>query len=249
MNKSLVAILILGVLIVGCGKKFSKLFYREPATITVNEFDFDYLSAKLKIDYDGDKNLSGIANLRMRKDSVIWISLSPGLGVEVARMLITKDSISIIDKYNKKYIVTDFEKLSKKFDFNIQYSLVESLLLGNLISPYTNEKLKKIEEHYNYQQQLGNYSFTNAIGSKSMKLEKLHVQDTVSKSSILVNYGGFQLVEDQILPFIINASHTKGKSEVASTKVDIEYSKAEIEKKPLKFPFNVPQKYERNEAN
>ncbi|MFT6868421.1 MAG: hypothetical protein ACJA08_003275 [Cyclobacteriaceae bacterium] len=249
MNKSLVVILILGIIIAGCGKRFSKLFYREPTTIRVNEIDFDYFSGKLKIDYDGDKNLSGIANLRMRKDSVIWISLSPGFGVEVARILITKDSISVIDKFNKKYVVTDFAKLSKKFDFNIEYSLVESLLLGNLTTPYSNEKLKKTEEFYNYGQQFGNYNFSNSIGLKSMKLEMLHVVDTVSKSAIYVNYSDFQMVEDQILPFNIKAKHLKGKTGVTSTKVDIEYNKADIEKKPLKFPFNVPQKYERNEAD
>ena len=247
MNKGIIAIVIAGALIFGCNKKFTSLFHRDDSMIKVNEIEFDYFTGKMKVDFDGEKRLAGVANLRMKKDSVIWISLSPGLGVEVARILITRDSISFIDKFNKKYTVTDFKKLSKKFDFEIDYDLVESVVLGNLVSPYSRESLKKTDKFFSYDQQSGNYVLSNSIGTKSMKLEKLQVQDTVSKSSILVNYGGFQLVKDQILPFSIEAKLLIGKSTSASTRLDIEYSKAEIETKPIRFPFNVPQKYERNE--
>ncbi|MFY0601033.1 MAG: DUF4292 domain-containing protein [Cyclobacteriaceae bacterium] len=249
MNKSLLAILVLGIVTIGCNKKFSGIFHRDHSIIKVNEIGFDYFSGKMKLDFEGEKNLSGVANLRIRKDSVIWISLSPGLGVEVARILIAKDSVAIIDKFNKKYITSDFDKLSAKFGFDINYHLVESLMLGNLITPYSSEELVKSENAYEYEQWLGNFHLDNYIGAKTMKLERLQVQDTASNSSISVRYTDFQLVESQVLPFEIIAKLFKEGSKDASTRLDIEYSKAEIEKKPLKFPFNVPQKYERDEAD
>lgn len=249
MNKGFLFCLILLVSLFGCGKKLSGIFHRDHNHIKINEIDFDYFTGKLKIDFDGEKRLSGVANLRMRKDSIIWISLSPGLGVEVARILISKHSIEVLDKFNKKYIVTDFEKLTKKFGFDINYSLIESIFLGNLVTPYAAEKLTRVENAFQYEQQIGNYHIINSIGTKTMKLEKFQVQDSVSKSSVLVTYEGFQLVEDQILPFNIAAKLFKEPSNVASTRLDLEYSKAEIAKKPLKFPFNVPQKYTRDEIN
>ena len=33
-------------------------------------------------------------NVRMARDSVIWMSISPALGVEAARVLLTPDSVS-----------------------------------------------------------------------------------------------------------------------------------------------------------
>ena len=49
---------------------------------------------------------------RSKKDSVIWISVSPLLGIEVARLMITEDSVKILDKINNKYEVTSFESVS-----------------------------------------------------------------------------------------------------------------------------------------
>lgn len=248
MNKGLIAIVLIGLILIGCGEKLTNIFHRDHNFIKINEIDFDYFSGKMKIDFDGEKRLSGVANVRMKKDSVIWISLSPGLGVEVARILITHDSISVIDKFNKKYIITDFDKLSKKFSFDINYRLIESILLGNLITPHTTEKLVKLEQSFQYGQQINNFQLTNNIGIKSLKLEKLQIQDTVSKSMISINYNDFQLVEDQIMPFNISSKLYKDLADIASTKLDLEYNKAEIEKKEIKFPFNISQKYERDDS-
>ena len=69
-----------------------------------NFFDYEYLSAKTKItviNTDGKTEFS--ASVRIKKDSAIWISISPALGIEIVRVLITKDSIKIIDRFNKKY--------------------------------------------------------------------------------------------------------------------------------------------------
>ena len=38
------------------------------------------------------------ATVRMVPDSAVWMSLSPALGVEVARMLLTRDSLFVLSK-------------------------------------------------------------------------------------------------------------------------------------------------------
>ena len=37
-------------------------------------------------------------SVRMARDSAIWVSLSPALGVELARILLTPDSVQLISK-------------------------------------------------------------------------------------------------------------------------------------------------------
>ena len=64
-------------------------------------------SAKIKVETSDDKgkNPDITANVRMIKDSAIWISLSATiLGVEIYRTLITRDSIIILDKQKKEYM-------------------------------------------------------------------------------------------------------------------------------------------------
>ncbi|MEQ8546902.1 MAG: DUF4292 domain-containing protein [Cyclobacteriaceae bacterium] len=244
MNKYFTVFILL--LAVGCNQKLTNIFDISGDRIVVNEADFDYLTAKAKIDFeDGAKDISGIANIRMRKDSVLWISLSPGFGVEVVRALITTDSAFVIDKINKQYLTYSFEALSKKFDFDLNFKLLQSVILGNLIYPYKRERLIKSNEVYTYNQQVDQFKFENIIGATTMKLEKLRVDDTNTQNSISVTYGDFQLVEQQILPFLIKAQFDYAKEDKSPTKVGIEFKQSEIEKKPLKFPFNVPSKYDR----
>lgn len=233
-------------ILTGCSKKLSDIFDRNPGRLVVRDVTFDQLSAKAKINFDSEKNsLSSTANIRIRKDSIIWVSLSPGLGIEAARILITQDSIFVIDKVHKEYQKIGLHELSEKFDFDIDYQLVQALILGNLIYPYDREKVVRASPGYVYNQQQGSFYFENIIGAKTMKLEKLQVKDTVSENTISVNYGDFQLVGEQILPFKIAAKLQYKGGAKKDTEVEIEYRQAGIEKKPLKFPFNIPQKYER----
>lgn len=247
MNRWLGALLVALVVLSGCSKKFSDIFDRGGATaLMVNDAEFEYLSSKAKIDFDSDaSSVSGTANIRIQKDSILWISLSPGLGIEAARVLATTDSVSIIDKINKTYSTYSFRELSQKLDFEVTYHLLESVVLGNLMYPYDREKVVKNANTYVYRQQQGSFAFENIIGAVSMKLEKIQLMDTLSENTISVNYSDFQLVDEEVLPFRIQAMLTYAQKSKGPVNVNIEYKQTEIEKKPLKFPYNIPQRYER----
>ena len=246
MNSYKNAFLILMVfLLASCNKNIKNLFDRNTTTkLVVNEVNFDFLSAKAKVNFDGEKDYSLSSNFRMQKDSVIWMSLSLGLGLEVARVMITKDSISVLDKLNKDYKMIDYQTISKKYDFDINFNLIQSVILGNLIFPYDREQVVKNEDMYAYAQKTGNYQFENYIGALSMKLEKLNVKDYLTKNEISVRYDDFQLVGEEIFPFKIFTLLEYGSGKKKSTHIDIEFNKINIESKPLKFPFSVPQRYE-----
>ena len=70
-----------------------------------NRIKFTTFSAKIKVQYE-DKNGKQPdfnAFVRLYKDSVLWISISATfLSIEAFRILITKDSIIIVNKLNKE---------------------------------------------------------------------------------------------------------------------------------------------------
>lgn len=246
MSKYWGCLLFVLVLLSGCNRKLSDIFDRNTGRLMVRDVTFEQLSAKAKIDFDSkESGLSGTANIRIRRDSIIWVSLSPGLGIEAARVLITNDSIFVLDKVHKEYQQIGLNELSERFDFDINFQLIQAVVLGNLIYPYDREKVVRSASGFTYNQQQGSFYFENIIGAKTMKLEKLQVTDTVSENTFSVNYREFQLVEEQILPFEIAAELRYKDRSKDPTRIDIEYKQAQIEKKPLKFPFNIPQKYER----
>src|SRR5690348_3224740 len=68
-------------------------------SLLAHEFDFQWLTAKAEVEYtDQDNNPETFdVNIRLRKDSVIWISVTPLLGIEAVRVLITPDSMKIMN--------------------------------------------------------------------------------------------------------------------------------------------------------
>ncbi len=240
-----VFLLFFVVLVSSCNRSIKNLFDRSNTKLEVNEVNFDYLSAKAKVDYTGEKNLSLSANFRIRKDSLIWISLSPGLGIEAARILVGTDSIMMLNKLDKTFEMLDYTSVSKDFDFDITYQLIQSVILGNLIFPYEKEQVVKSNDTFTYVTRSGNYKFENFIGAITKKLEKIQVKDATTKNQVQVGYQDFQLVNDQIFPFKINTVlQYGGSTKKDNTVIDIEFNRIVIEEKPLKFPFNIPQRYE-----
>src|SRR5215213_958551 len=82
----------------------SSRYIREVYTgILRNHIDFNTFSAKVKVDYRGGdgKNYDFNAFLRVRKDSVIWVSINAALGIEAFRILITPDSVKVLNKLDR----------------------------------------------------------------------------------------------------------------------------------------------------
>jgi hypothetical protein len=78
------------------------------ASIDIQEIDFEYLHGKARLSYrDNTKEREVKANIRIRKDSVIWMSFSV-IGVQGGKALINKDSITILSNVEKEYYVFDY---------------------------------------------------------------------------------------------------------------------------------------------
>ncbi len=241
MSRVVWCCLVLGLVLSSCKRELVD-FKRD---LVIDDFGFEYFSARAKIVYeDGNQRLNAIANIRMRKDSIIWMSVSK-LGVEGARLKVDRDSIYILDRLKKRYSARSLKQLSTDLDFDVDYAMIESVVLGNLIYPYTKEELDNQGNYLQYYQQLENFLFNNYIGKSTKKLEKLTVEDTASKNTISVNYGNFKEVESEIFPFSIAALIKYAKESKDDITLNIGFSKAEIKEGPLSFPFSTPSKYKR----
>lgn len=81
------------------------------------KLDWEWLGMKIDTDLKlNDEAESFTLSVRMHRDQAIWISLSPALGVEIARVLLLKDSVKLISKVP-----------SNKFVFEGDYLQLESM--------------------------------------------------------------------------------------------------------------------------
>jgi len=81
--------------------------------LKANEFQCKTLSIKssVYINIGGNSN-SFKAYLRLRKDSTIWVSITSILGIEMSRILITRDSVWLMNRPESTYFVGNFDYLS-----------------------------------------------------------------------------------------------------------------------------------------
>ncbi|MBA3647680.1 MAG: DUF4292 domain-containing protein [Chitinophagales bacterium] len=93
---------------------------------------FDWYAARVKILIkDSGDQTELTATIRIRQDSAIWISVSPGLGIEVARILITSDSIRGIDRIHQKHYSEGFDFFKKYTSQHIDLKTLQDLIEGN----------------------------------------------------------------------------------------------------------------------
>ncbi|MFZ6001984.1 MAG: DUF4292 domain-containing protein, partial [Bacteroidota bacterium] len=135
MNRLAVVLLASSLLFASCAKKVTPTLPEPSRNLSIEEIDFEYLHGKARINFRDDKKEREVkATIRIRKDSVIWMDISV-VGVSGARALINKDSITIRSNVDKEYYVFEYAEMSKRFNFNINYDIVQAALLGNLIHP------------------------------------------------------------------------------------------------------------------
>jgi hypothetical protein len=107
-----------------------------------NEYQFTTLSAKASVVFIDQKKKSSIkATLRMVKDSAIWINFSY-IGFAGARILITPDSVKMINYKDANYLSTDLDYLNQVLSIDIDFETIQSLLIGNSSSFDEGEKLR-----------------------------------------------------------------------------------------------------------
>lgn len=137
--------------------------------------DVRYYSAKAGVDLkDSTGTKSFKAHVRCAMDSAAWISVIPALGIEVARAVLSKDSLKVLDKLSDKYWVGDTAAAKKKFGLAPELSLFQQALLGQAIGLDAQEKYRSERED-------GQYTLTSKERRRFRRAaEDLAVDDTLA---------------------------------------------------------------------
>jgi len=239
-------------------KDDSKTAIQLTKLIKQNEFSFKTLSAKIEADLNiNEEKNSFVATVRIKKDSAIWASISPALGIEAARAVITRDSVVLIDRINHRYITGNYSYLNKLLNTELDYDMIEDLLVGNAIDYYDDERLTVSKDLQNKQFILSSIKKRKLkrvmkdaiipnepieslwIIPETYKVSKIYLDDFANKRSFMVNFDSHNHIDSvQLMP-------TKANYEIKAQKnifLDLNYNKITINE-PLELPFRIPDKY------
>jgi hypothetical protein len=103
------------------------------AQLQNNHIAFNTFSAKLGVDYKGTdgKGHDVNANIKMYRDSAIWVSVNAILGIEAIRLLITKDSVKLLNKLEKTYAARGISFLQEATSLPLDLNTLQNLIIGN----------------------------------------------------------------------------------------------------------------------
>ncbi|NTV83994.1 MAG: bifunctional phosphoribosylaminoimidazolecarboxamide formyltransferase/IMP cyclohydrolase, partial [Bacteroidales bacterium] len=219
----------------------------------------EWLSLKFDASYTIKKNTTDFkGQVRIRKDSLIWISITPALGIEYLRMVITNDSVKYVNRFNKEYFVGDYALVSRFLQINIDFDILQSLIIGNDFQFYETNSFRASIDQPNYKlSTTGRRKIRKDaedassdpivllqniwLDPGSFKITKVDVKEYMKDNRKLsATYSDFEPMETQFYPselhFDIMAEDI--------IKIRINFSKVTLNE-PMAFPFSIPENYKR----
>lgn len=241
-------LLLLGLLLMqSCHRKAVPTLPEPPKKLDIEEIDFGYLHSKARMIFKDEKKERDVkANIRIRKDSVIWMTFSV-IGVQGGKALINKDSITIVSTVDKEYYVFDYVELSKRFNFKIDYAVLEAAMLGNPIrAKESTDEIGREGEFDKLVQKEGSVTIKNLINPVIKKIEQVELVEAATNNTLKLQYSNFQPLGEKSYPYngVVSIFY-KTTAGIINNTITFEYNKVEVGDKELKFPFNIPKRYDR----
>ncbi|UCS93197.1 DUF4292 domain-containing protein [Echinicola marina] len=232
------------VLLAGCARK-TNLFTSDETMkeFSPSYFEFNYLSAKARVvlEEQNGKTTRGTLNLRAKKDSIIWFSVSPGLGIEAVRGVITTESIKIKDRINGQDIDLSYDQFQNTYGLRISLNLFQNILFANIPNKVSyRDRLVRVGKTFELRQRRDDIIYESVIGAQHGKVEKLNTSSRYHKGKLTAVYPEFEDLEGQ--PFankiLITMLIQQQSNNPQSTLVNMEVNKVDLSNTPISFPYN-----------
>jgi hypothetical protein len=211
-----------------------------------NRIDAKTFSAKVKVNFEGSdgKKSDFTANIRILKDSAIWVSINALLGIEAFRVLITPDSVKVQNKIDKVVQLRSVSYLQEVAHLPFSFRELQDLILGNPIyfdstgiTSYKKEpsvvSLLNIGHLFKH--------FLTVSNVVYLPLQsKLDDVDATRARTCHISYSDYQVKNN------LNFSAYRKITVAEKTRLDIELQFKQIDfNLELNIPFNIPKNYKR----
>ena len=260
---------VLPVLFVSCGtsKKTTTgpaaapsaemTFQQAMDSMRLNMPSFSAFTGKGDIEFNSSGNsVSFSFNMRMKRDSAIWLSVSPLLGIEAVRILLTPDSVKALDRLSNVYYSDGYSAVSMLANANLNFSMLQSLIMAGYFP--TSDTLRSLYvENPDYllttvekknksraQEEASSLPFTWDIwvSPADNRIHKMNIAEPANKKNVVVNYSDFRDTGAGIVPFRQDVNLADDARQ-KTAQVIISFSKINPVSN-VEFPFNIPSKFE-----
>ena len=205
-----------------------------------NQFDTFTGKAHAKLQM-GNDNYDVTFNIKIKSNQKVWISITALAGIEAARILITPDSIWLINRLQGVYFKKPFGYLQTIAGNDINFKAISSVLIGNAIKELLNEKAAVATRGDTtlLTGSLNSIDYSFQANKKLMALQTVLTNLNKGQELQITNSGQFQVGVKSIPAQIDIRALTSTKK----IQLGLHYLKADFDQL-LEFPFTIPESYQ-----
>ncbi|MFN3759099.1 MAG: DUF4292 domain-containing protein [Algoriphagus aquaeductus] len=205
------------------------------------EAKYDYLSAKAKIviEEESGKTTRGTLSLRAKKDSVLWFTMSPGMGMEAIRGLFTQDKIQIRDRMGKDDVNMTYLEFERLYGLKLSLELFQNVIWANI--PYSvtyEDRLVRIGRKFELTQVRDNVRYFTKVETSHGKVSEFSSNSLDDRGTVLASFPKFQDINSQPFPvevlFKIAFQLPEGSQ---NTRIHVNWTSIDPNSGNLSFPF------------
>ena len=204
--------------------------------------NLNFVNAQAKVFMEGNgQSIGANANIIWIRDSVMWLNIKK-FGLEAARVMVTRDSVIVLNRLEKTYSVRGLESLQRQYSLPAGFELVQSMLLA---SPWF---FSDISLESDIKDGLHRLSGSNGRFSTDYRMEEeaywlrqeifLQPRDTRTLSVLFENYKKTELAG--WFPYLRTLEASSPES--GDLRLSIELNEVEFNV-PKSFRFEIPKHY------
>ncbi|MFZ4863161.1 DUF4292 domain-containing protein [Sphingobacterium sp. Mn56C] len=247
--------IVLGIALLAVGCKTKKNITGQPKidvakpnageAFAINNLDFHTFTGRAKARVELGKDKQDVTmHIRIQRDQAIWISVTATvLNFEAARVLITPDSVKILNKMQSEYIAKPFVYIHRYTGPGISFANLQDLLMANVSRALIRTDQMTVASATDEVQLVGvkeNVSFQYSLNANNRpKVFRLNLLG--SDENLEAFYGNFNTVSGFSFPHNQNIKLNAHQIVVNAL---LDYNRVDFNQE-VDMPFTVPQRYKR----
>lgn len=209
-----------------------------------SEAHFTTLATRVHVNFDdGSSSQSMTISLRMEKDKAIWVSASI-LGITMAKMYITPQNVSYYETIGKTYFDGDFSLLSDWLAVNVDFNMVQNILLGNSVFGLEENQYTTSVSESNYiltpKNNNGLLQHLFLVNPVNFKMASQQIMQPMEQRILRVDYLSYQPAGNYSFPKEIRIDAIEVNKQ---TKIVLDFRQIDLNAR-VSFPFKIPNGYD-----
>ena len=215
--------------------------------IHANHIEFNTFSGKIRMFISPEqlRHIKLYATSCIKKDSIIWISVSGPIVDEVIRAVITKDSLKMYNRLDKQLFLRKMSDAEELLNIPFDFSTLQDMLIGNPV--YLTDSVYQVVKTpaiISFSCDHAKFISLFNVFADDYGLQQSKVMDKdstgASRRSCELTYGDYTKVAGRKFP----TTRRIYVEEKNVTKVALDFTRYDFDV-PLSFPFSMPASYKR----